>query len=125
MAPELFGGDVRPTPQADIYALGVVIFEVREQEDGYRLFLCMQVAQVLTCRVPFPDLISVCRGILPDKPEDASSIGFSDPLWSLVRNCWDRDTGSRPEIGELVTCLGEAAANWDGLMPPCIQAQSV
>ena len=28
----------------------------------------------------------------------------------------------QPRVGEIVAQLREAAANWDGLMPPCAQA---
>ena len=31
----------------------------------------------------------------------------------------------RPKVTEVVTHLGEAAANWDGLMPPCVQVVNV
>ena len=61
----------------------------------------------------------------PDKPKDASAIGFSDPLWGFVQRCWDDDKRLRPEVGEVVTHLGEAAASWDGLVPPCAQAENV
>ena len=61
----------------------------------------------------------------PDKPKGASAIGFSDPLWSFVQRCWDGDARLRPDAGEVVTHVGEAAASWDGLMPPCAQAEAV
>jgi len=32
---------------------------------------------------------------------------------------------SRPEVVEVVRHLGEAAGNWNGLMPPCVQAKAV
>ena len=42
LIPEEFGKkDAKPTRQADIYAFGLVIFQVREQEYGYPLFLCI------------------------------------------------------------------------------------
>ena len=31
----------------------------------------------------------------------------------------------RPEVAEVVTHLGEAAANWKGLMPPCVQVEII
>jgi len=60
----------------------------------------------------------VLRGRRPDKPEGAAAIGFSDSLWSFTQRCWDGKMGLRPEVGEVVAQLGEAAASWDGLMPP-------
>ena len=40
LVPEEFGRKgAEPTPQADIYAFGLVIFQVREQDRGYRPFM--------------------------------------------------------------------------------------
>ena len=67
----------------------------------------------------------VIRGMRPEKPANAPAIGFSDSLWDLTQRCWDGTIESRPEAGEVVTYLGEAAAQWDGLMPPCAPAENV
>ena len=64
------------------------------------------------------------QGLRPQKPGNASAIGFSDLLWSLVQRCWDGDMKLRPRIAEVAARLGEAAANWKGLMPPCAQAEN-
>ena len=40
LVPEMYGVvAAKPTPQADIYAFGLVIFQVFGQQHGYRLFL--------------------------------------------------------------------------------------
>ena len=81
------------------------------------------IAQVLTGEVPFRGiwqgkLVSrVVEGQRPDKPENAPSIGFSDLLWSFVQRCWDEDSNLRPKVAEVMACLENAVANWDGLMP--------
>ena len=67
----------------------------------------------------------VLRGKRPDKPGNAPAIGFSDSLWDFTQRCWDGRIGSRPEAGEVVTHLGEAAIEWDGLMPPYVQTDNV
>jgi len=42
LVPQEFGKEgAAPTPQADIYAFGLVIFQVRVQDRGHRLFLRM------------------------------------------------------------------------------------
>ena len=47
LIPEGFGKkDAPPTPQADIYAFGLVIYQVREQNRMYR--------SLLTCNFPGP-----------------------------------------------------------------------
>jgi len=120
MSPELLTparfrrNDSKPTPQADIYAFGMVTF------------------QVLTGETPFHGVGQgdvVCYVVhdkkRPGKPENASAIGFSDSLWDFTQRCWDEDMELRPEVGEVVTHLEEVAKDWEGLMPPCVQAKNV
>ena len=126
MAPELmvpgrFAESV-PTQMSDIYAFGLVIFQVRNQECG--CLSCAYAIQVLTDEVPFPGLrmgeiaMSVMEGRQPSKPENASDIGFSNSLWDFVQRCWDGTSALRPKITEVVSQLGEAAAGWNGVMTP-------
>jgi hypothetical protein len=87
--------------------------------------------QVLTGEIPFhgvrhTDLgYLVVQGLRPTKPGNASAIGFSDLLWSFVQRCWDGDMNVRPKVTEVVAHLENAATNWNGLMPPCIQAENI
>ena len=67
----------------------------------------------------------VPQGKRPDKPKNASTIGFSNSLWAFTQRCWSGDVESRPVVEEVVTCLGEAVASWDGLMPPYVPAEIV
>ena len=88
-------------------------------------------SQVLTGEIPFPEIqdtamgYHVLRGKRPEKPENAPAIGFSDSMWRFTQRCWDGTIESRPEAGEVVAHLGEAAAKWDGLMPPSFQTDNV
>ena len=68
---------------------------------------------------------SVVQGLRPTKPGNASSVGFSDLLWSFTQRCWDGDVKLRPKAAEVVTHLEKAAVNWKGLMPPCVQTENV
>ena len=56
---------------------------------------------------------------------NASAIGLSDLLWGFVQRCWDGDIRLRPKVGEVVVHLGEAAADWFGLMPPYVRTEDV
>ena len=135
MAPELlvpskYGiKDPIPTPEADTYAFGLVVYQVCKQDRGYLLFT--YIFQVLTGKTPFRGIraseisLSVSQGVRPPKPEDASAIGFSDPLWSFVQRCWDGEMKLRPRIAEVVSQLERAVADWDGVMPPCAQVEGV
>ena len=134
MSPELlmpskFGiAEPVPTPEADIYAFGLVIYQVCEHSCGYPP--STYTVQVLTGKLPFLDLrmevitLKVLDGVRPPKPKNASAIGLSDPLWSLVKRCWDGDMKLRPKIAEVVLQLERAAADWDGVMPPHAQIES-
>lgn len=80
--------------------------------------------QVLTGQQPYYGLqlseigFLVENGGRPDKPVNAEDIGISDPLWKLVRSCWDGNKIRRPQIQEVVAGVDHAAANWCTDMPP-------
>ena len=66
LAPQRFGKeDSTPTPQADIYAFGLVIFQVCEHDRGYRLFLSM-LSPGPYGRDPIPWCSTIGVGILCD-----------------------------------------------------------
>ncbi|KAF9647778.1 kinase-like protein [Thelephora ganbajun] len=110
LAPLTFGiKDSLPIPQADIYALGLVIFQVLTGEIPFRRVRQTELGY----------LVAV-KGLRPDKPENAAAIGFSDSLWGFVQRCWDGNRDLRPRVPEVVMHLEAAAANWRGLMPPCV-----
>ena len=68
---------------------------------------------------------AVVEGLRPKKPENASTIGFSDSLWGFVQRCWDCDMKLRPKVTEVVKHLEKEATNWKGLMPPCVRVENV
>jgi len=131
MSPELLIPDgpgteaAVPTLQVDIYAFGLVIFQVyyaREIMDiGHSN---MRFPQVLTGEMPFRGIrqsalaYHVFRGKRPDKPENSAVIGFSDSLWDFTERCWDGERDLRPKVGEVVARLKEAADSWGKDMPP-------
>jgi len=102
MSPELldFDDEHRPTKESDVYALGMLIYEV----------LCGYA--------PFGDLanpvmivVEVTKGVRPEKPEDAASFGFTDGLWEMLERCWSADKDARPTLGAVLSCLNEAASS--------------
>ncbi|KAF9789222.1 kinase-like domain-containing protein [Thelephora terrestris] len=107
LMPSVFGVvNPIPTPEADIYALGLVVF------------------QVLTGEIPFRNIriteigFRLAMGDRPEKPANAPAIGFSDSLWTFAQRCWDGDRTLRPKVAEVVTRLAEAAANWNTFESP-------
>jgi hypothetical protein len=129
LVPSRFGlTESVPIPEGDIYAFGLVIFQVCEHGCSCRLF--SHFVQVLTGEIPFRGVkqteigYSVAMGKRPEKPANASAIGFSDSLWGFVQRCWDGNMRLRPKVTELVAHLGEAAVNWCGVMAPCVQVEN-
>ena len=129
LMPEKFGfAEAVPTREADIYAFGLVIYQVREQDNDYLLFT--YTVQVLTGNIPFHKrgiaeiALNAVQGMRPAKPEKASAIGFSDTLWRFVQCCWDAKLEFRPKVAGVVSQLERATADWDGVMPPCARTES-
>ena len=131
LAPQNFGMKHSiPTPQSDVYAFGLVIFQVRGNDDGHEN-RSSDIVQVLTGEIPFPRfglvgfLFYVMGGLRPVKPNNAPTVGFSDLLWEFVQRCWDANMKLRPEVAEVVAQLSKATADWDGVIPPHVKAECV
>ena len=57
--------------------------------------------------------IEVLNGTRPPKPEGAASLGFTSGLWEIVEQCWLADGNARPTLSAVLSCLSDAALNWD------------
>lgn len=114
LVPSVFGmKDSPPTREGDIYAAGLVIFQVLTGEIPFRTVRHTELGW------------SVVHGNRPARPENAQSIGFTDSLWAFVQRCWDRDMGSRPTVADVVTQIYEEARNWNRPMAPSIVVENV
>lgn len=58
-------------------------------------------------------VFSIVNGTRPTKPEDATVIGLSDPLWELLQACWSGDRTQRPRIRDVEVQVGGAATRWE------------
>jgi serine/threonine protein kinase len=88
MAPELFPEGARPSEEADMYAFGIVVYEVIT---GARPFGRRRVEELF---------LLTTRGVRPNRPEDPIAIGFGEGTWEFAERCWDRDWGRRPTARE-------------------------
>ena len=119
-SPELLDWNYRPTKESDVYALGMVIYEVRifvytlrrrwAQEAEPRQVLCD--TWVFEGLDRFRAAIEVLNGTRPAKPENIASLGFTSGLWEIVEQCWLADRNARPTLSTVLSCLTEAASSW-------------
>jgi len=109
MAPELLNPEKygekysRPTKPADIYAFGMVIYEVLT---GFDPFYDQNLGTLqLVCHV--------VDGLRPTKPSNAKDIGFGNGAWELVKECWKEKSKKRPPIGQVLVYLAGVATTID------------
>ena len=84
MAPELFSQDARASKQADMFAFGMVVYEVIAGTSPFRRHRMTET----------PALI--LQGRRPPKPEYPAAIGFGQGTWGFAERCWDEDPARRP-----------------------------
>jgi eukaryotic-like serine/threonine-protein kinase len=82
----------RHTPQTDIYALGIVMWEL------------------LTCALPFegleiPQVIEQLVGNQRPPIPDPIPPGFPAAYVTLMTRCWDKDPANRPSAAEAHQCM--------------------
>jgi len=107
MAPELLypsrfnQSSARPTQPADIYAFGMVMYEVLT---GSQPFYDQKwVVSELTYRV--------VDGERPAKPGNAEQVGFGGGTWELMEECWMEEPTRRPAIDRVLAHLARVAAS--------------
>jgi len=106
MAPELlhptkFGkSSMQPTQPADIYAFGMVIYEVLA---GFQPFYKQKLR--------LSELVyHVVCGLRPARPDNVEKAGFGDETWELVEECWTEEATRRPTIDQVFIHLKRVAA---------------
>lgn len=81
------------TTQSDIFAFGCLIYQVHT---GHAPWRDKSESGVIK---------AVISGQLPQRPEPGDGAPFSDEMWNLCLQCWDRDPRRRPTAGQLVQIL--------------------
>ena len=103
--------NARATAATDVYAFGVLAFEVSE---GLLVFeFSSKMDQVFAGRVPFHDkgnaagVYSMFEGRRPGRPVHPE---LTDCVWKMIRRCWNGNPARRHTMVEVVAVL-EAEAN--------------
>jgi serine/threonine protein kinase len=130
MAPELlspghFGlSRIEPTMASDIYALGMVVLEVRYIM-ALAVYKALIIFQVLTGNLPFAECkihyavgAMVVNGERPARPPASNDLGISDEIWQLLVKCWSADRSNRPGVAGVRELLQEAVPAWAALPVP-------
>jgi len=87
MAPELCRGVARSSKAADIYAFGMVVYEVIT---GARPFGQRALNELL---------FITTQGWRPARPESPADM-FDQEMWEFIEKCWDEDSEQRPTAEE-------------------------
>ena len=113
MAPELldpvqFGKEKsRPTQPADVYAFGMVIYEVLTGFDPFYDQNFRQYGQYWRYRFT----LCVLGGVRPTEPDNVEAVGFGSGTWGLVEECWTKESTKRPKIKQVLAHLARVAAS--------------
>ena len=129
MAPELLDWKTCPSRESDIYALGMVIYEV------FRIaFPCGggpngSLSQVFAHQRPFSHVPNcaapglVLSGMRPTRPTNREILGLSEDLWTLTKRCWDLVPGTRPDAADVLVLVETASRGW--VSPPSEEIASL
>jgi len=100
LLPENFGLEhVLPSRASDVYALGMVMWEIFSGTIPYDRRLTN--AQVI---------LRIIEGERPPRPEHTAALGLSDRVWELMSECWREDHRTRPRIQSVRSAI-------EGIMP--------
>lgn len=117
MAPELFDGKSRPSRESDIYALGMVIYEVC-QRIPQKICLKGPLSQVFAHEQPFSHICShavpvlVLAGERPSRLTNRDILGLSEEVWMLMEKCWNQVPSARPHAADILVLLEAASHDW-------------
>lgn len=87
LAPELLFGGGKRSPASDVYAFGVVLYQVYRSERPWADKSTMDMIQVKQAST------------LPGRPRSAS---MDDNIWQMCIRCWEPDPTARPHVDQLL-----------------------
>jgi serine/threonine protein kinase len=90
MAPELINGSTNYTSKVDVYAFGMLLFEIMCREPPFVDFDRGELQALVT------------RGVRPEVPPDVPKFYIR-----MSESCWDSDPSLRPDFESLILDLQE------------------
>jgi len=57
-------------------------------------------------------VVATMEGIRPKKPENATDLGFTKPLWDTVKQRWLGDWRARPGVKDVLSYLNGVPLSW-------------
>jgi len=105
MAPELFSESAKLSKEADMYAFGIVVYEVIT---GVRPFGDRKLVELQMLTL---------RGLRPSRPEDPVATGFGEGTWEFIEKCWDGNPKQRPTAREAVEHFERVASTSTAVDP--------
>ena len=97
MASELFDRGARVSKEADMYAFGMLVYEVITGSRPFGHHRVCDLSMLTT------------RGSRPPRPEDPVAVGFGQEMWDFVEKCWDNNPKLRPSATEVLDHFRRAA----------------
>jgi serine/threonine protein kinase len=114
MAPERLTGSI-PRKPSDVYAFGLMIYEVCTVQDFHLKALCSYIhapRKIHTNEVPLGHLsfmevetLVVERNIRPEQPDGDEAPQMTDDTWDLAERCWVKDPHARPNVGAVCNIM--------------------
>ena len=100
MSPELLYPDKfglksnSPTAKSDLYALGMVVYEVLSGQAPFATYRDPEV------------VFMVLGGERPERPRGGTGELFTDEIWKLLELCWKERPADRPNLKLVLSALG-------------------
>ena len=123
MAPELIKTEDEEksglsTSASDVFALGMVTFEVRNvrcERLFHKVDTPLRFSQIFTGQVPFPEfktsavvMKKIIDGERPQRPPKGKKFGLSDQFWEIIQSSLVHEAKQRPPVGTFVEFLKKA-----------------
>lgn len=102
MSPELLDParfnleESRPTKKSDCYAMGMVIYEILSGQTPYAPSEGLAVVR------------QVLDGELPERPQGALGVRFTDGIWWTLELCWKPQPDDRPSLKAVLRFLQDS-----------------